>query len=63
MKFFAPIRERIAFSFREAMARSTVRLLSPVLVAMGFGFDVNNESFAKHSWFFRNALVRSQGFS
>ncbi len=25
-----------------------------------FGFDVNNESFEKHSWFFRNALVRSQ---
>lgn len=25
-----------------------------------FGFNVNNESFAKHSWFFRNALVRSQ---
>ena len=32
--FFAPKRERIAFSFREAMARSTVRLLNPVLVAM-----------------------------
>lgn len=25
-----------------------------------FGFKVNNESFEKHSWFFRNALVRSQ---
>ena len=25
-----------------------------------FGFDVNNESFEKHSWLFRNALVRSQ---
>ena len=25
-----------------------------------FGFEVNNESFEKHSWFFRNALVRSQ---
>lgn len=24
-----------------------------------FGFEVNNESFEKHSWFFRNALVRS----
>lgn len=32
--FFAPIRERIAFSLREAMAQSTVRLLSPVFVAM-----------------------------
>lgn len=25
-----------------------------------FGFELNNESFEKHSWFFRNALVRSQ---
>lgn len=25
-----------------------------------FGFEVNNESFEKHSWFFRNALVHSQ---
>lgn len=25
-----------------------------------FGFNVNNDSFALHSWFFRNALVRSQ---
>ena len=32
--FLAPIRESIAFSLREAMARSTVRLLNPVLVAM-----------------------------
>lgn len=24
------------------------------------GFNVNNKSFEKHSWFFRNALVRSQ---
>lgn len=32
--FFAPMRDRIAFSLREAMARATVRLLNPVLVAM-----------------------------
>lgn len=32
--FFAPIRERIAFSLREAMVRSTVHLLNAVLVAM-----------------------------
>ena len=24
-----------------------------------FGFDVNNELFARHSWYFRNALVRA----
>ena len=24
-----------------------------------FGFDISNESFAKHSWYFRNALVRA----
>ena len=24
-----------------------------------FGFDINNEAFAKHSWYFRNALVRA----
>jgi hypothetical protein len=23
------------------------------------GFDVNNDAFAKHSWYFRNALVRA----
>lgn len=32
--FLAPIRGRIAFSLRKAMARSTVRLFNPVLVAM-----------------------------
>ncbi len=24
-----------------------------------FGFDINNEAFANHSWYFRNALVRA----
>lgn len=24
-----------------------------------FGFDISNESFANHSWYFRNALVRA----
>ena len=24
-----------------------------------FGFDVNNDSFKEHSWYFRNALVRA----
>ena len=24
-----------------------------------FGFDINNDAFAKHSWYFRNALVRA----
>ena len=24
-----------------------------------FGFDINNDAFARHSWYFRNALVRA----
>lgn len=45
-------------AFGEGNTRATAVFLIKYL--RSFGFDVNNESFEKHSWFFRNALVRSQ---
>ena len=45
-------------AFGEGNTRTTAVFLIKYL--RSFGFDVNNESFANHSWFFRNALVRSQ---
>ena len=45
-------------AFGEGNTRTSAVFLIKYLGS--FGFDVNNESFAKHSWFFRNALVRSQ---
>ena len=45
-------------AFGEGNMRTTAVFLIEYL--RSFGFDVNNESFEKHSWFFRNALVRSQ---
>lgn len=45
-------------AFGEGNTRSTAVFLIKYL--RSFGFEVNNESFEKHSWFFRNALVRSQ---
>lgn len=44
--------------FREGNTHITAVFLIKYL--RSFGFEVNNESFEKHSWFFRNALVRSQ---
>lgn len=44
--------------FGEGNTRTTAVFLLKYLKS--FGFNVDNESFAKHSWFFRNALVRSQ---
>lgn len=44
--------------FGEGNTRTTAVFLIKYLRI--FGFEVNNESFEKHSWFFRNALVRSQ---
>ena len=44
--------------FGEGNTRTTAVFLIKYLNS--FGFQVNNESFLKHSWFFRNALVRSQ---
>ncbi len=45
-------------AFGEGNTRTTAVFLIKYL--RSFGFDVNNESFEKHSWFFRNALIRSQ---
>ena len=45
-------------AFSEGNTRTTAVFLIKYL--RSFGFEVNNESFEKHSWFFRNALVRSQ---
>ena len=45
-------------AFGEGNTRTTAVFLIKYL--RSFGFDVNNESFANHSWFFRNALVRAQ---
>lgn len=45
-------------AFGEGNTRTTAVFLIKYL--RSFGFVVNNESFEKHSWFFRNALVRSQ---
>lgn len=44
--------------FGEGNTRTTAVFLIKYLKS--FGFNVDNESFAKHSWYFRNALVRSQ---
>lgn len=44
-------------AFGEGNTRTTAVFLIKYL--RNFGFNVNNESFAKHSWFFRNALVRA----
>lgn len=44
-------------AFGERNTRTTAVFLIKYL--RNFGFNVNNESFAKHSWFFRNALVRA----
>ncbi len=45
-------------AFGEGNTRTTAVFLIKYLKR--FGFEVNNESFEKHSWFFRNSLVRSQ---
>lgn len=45
-------------AFGEGNTRTTAVFLIKYL--RSFGFEVNNESFEKHSWFFRNALVHSQ---
>lgn len=44
--------------FGEGNTRTTAVFLIKYLKS--FGFNIDNDSFAKHSWFFRNALVRSQ---
>ena len=44
--------------FGEGNTRTTAIFLIKYLRKLGFK-DVNNDSFAKHSWYFRNALVRA----
>ena len=43
--------------FCEGNTRTTAVFLIQYLRSMGF--DVNNDPFARHSWYFRNALVRA----
>lgn len=43
--------------FGEGNTRTTAVFLIQYLRSMGF--EINNDSFAQHSWYFRNALVRS----
>ena len=43
--------------FREGNTRTTAVFLIQYLRSMGF--EVNNDAFARHSWYFRNALVRA----
>ena len=44
-------------AFREGNTRTTAVFTIQYLRSMGY--KVNNEMFAKHSWYFRNALVRA----
>lgn len=44
-------------AFGEGNTRTTAVFMIKYLRT--FGFNVNNEAFAKHSWYFRNALVRA----
>ena len=43
--------------FGEGNTRTTAVFLIKYLNTKGF--DINNDLFAKHSWYFRNALVRA----
>lgn len=44
-------------AFREGNTRTTAFFTIQYLRSLGY--EVNNEMFAKHSWYFRNALVRA----
>ena len=44
-------------SFREGNTRTTA--IFTIQYLRSLGYEVNNEMFAKHSWHFRNALVRA----
>lgn len=43
-------------AFREGNTRTTA--IFTIQYLRSLGYEVNNEMFAKHSWYFRNALVR-----
>lgn len=44
-------------AFREENTRTTA--IFTIQYLRSLGYEVNNEMFAKHSWYFRNALVRA----
>ncbi|GHV11550.1 cell filamentation protein Fic [Fibrobacterales bacterium] len=44
-------------AFGEGNSRTTA--VFTIKYLRSFGYDVNNDSFAEHSWYFRNALVRA----
>jgi fido (protein-threonine AMPylation protein) len=44
-------------AFREGNTRTTA--VFTILYLRSLGFDVKNDLFARHSWYFRNALVRA----
>lgn len=44
-------------AFRERNTRTTA--IFTIQYLRSLGYEVNNEMFAKHSWYFRNALVRA----
>ena len=44
-------------AFREVNTRTTA--IFTIQYLRSLGYEVNNEMFAKHSWYFRNALVRA----
>ena len=44
-------------AFREGNTRTTA--IYTIQYLRSLGYEVNNEMFAKHSWYFRNALVRA----
>ena len=47
----------IIHAFREGNTRTTA--VFTIKYLRTFGFDINNDAFANHSWYFRNALVRA----
>ena len=44
-------------AFGEGSTRTTA--VFTIKYLRTFGFDISNEAFANHSWYFRNALVRA----
>ncbi len=44
-------------AFRESNTRTTA--VFAIQYLRSIGFNINNELFARHSWYFRNALVRT----
>jgi len=44
-------------AFGEGNTRTTA--VFTIQYLRSIGFDINNDLFAKHSWYFRNALVRA----